>query len=114
LATPTPLYFLNATVLGLWLYHEAVRGTGALNTLLALVGLLLTFTIAVLPSMDFAYRAPISRSVLETIVSLVAMLLAVLRLGRFRRYLHSGDLALAFAMALLAVAYPVLAALPRL
>jgi signal transduction histidine kinase len=79
----------------------------------AIAGLTVTFLIAVIPRVDFAYRAPISRAALETVVSLVATLLALLCVGRYRRYVRPGDLVVACAMALLAIAYPLLAVLPR-
>jgi signal transduction histidine kinase len=95
------------------LTDDAVSAPGVRNALVAFVGLLLTFMIAVTPRVDFAYQAPISRSVLETAVSLVATLLALLCVGRYRRYVRPGDLAVVCAMALLAIAYPFLGALPR-
>jgi signal transduction histidine kinase len=79
----------------------------------ASVGLALTLLVAVAPSVYFAYRAPAVRAVLETAVTLVGTLIALLCLGRFRRHGRVGDLAIVSAAALLAFAFPVLGLLPR-
>jgi signal transduction histidine kinase len=62
---------------------------------------------------SFAYRAPIGRAILETTVTLVGSLAALLCIGRWRRSRSLIDLATAVAMAALALDYPVLAAVPR-
>jgi signal transduction histidine kinase len=61
---------------------------------------------------SFSYRAPTARVILETTVTLVGSLAALLCFGRWRRSGNLIDLATALAMAILAVSYPLLAALP--
>ena len=75
-------------------------------------GLALTAAIAITPSVRFSYHAPIGRAVLETTVTLVGALSALLCVGRFRRSRRQSDLVTAWAMGTLALSYPLLAALP--
>jgi signal transduction histidine kinase len=83
------------------------------TALTALVGLLITLLVAVIPSVYFAYRAPALSGALETAVTLVGTLIALLCLGRFRRHGRLGDLAIVSAAALFAFGFPVLGLIPR-
>jgi signal transduction histidine kinase len=74
--------------------------------------LLLTAVVALTPWVSFSYHAPTARVILETTVTLVGSLAALLCFGRWRRSGNPIDLATAVAMILLAVSYPLLAALP--
>jgi signal transduction histidine kinase len=69
--------------------------------------------VALLPSVYFTYTAPVARAVLETAVTLVGTLVALLCVGRYRRQRRVGDLAIVGAAALLALSSPGLAVLPR-
>lgn len=59
------------------------------------------------PRLGFAVRAPALRAALETSVTIVASLVALLLLGRFRRLRQPADLAVTVALGLLAFDFPV-------
>jgi signal transduction histidine kinase len=61
----------------------------------------------------FAYAAPAARASLETAVTIVAALVSFLVFGRFRRSRRVDDLAMALALALLALDYPLFDEVPR-
>jgi signal transduction histidine kinase len=83
------------------------------RTLLATaVGLVVTATVAVVPTLRFAYRNPDGRLALETVAAFVAALVAVLFYGRFRRSGSLQALLLMYAMSLLGFAAFVLVVLP--
>jgi signal transduction histidine kinase len=94
-------------------YDDAMSRAGIRIAVTAACGLALTIGVALLPSVYFTYRAAVARAVLETAVTLVGTLIALLCVGRFRRHRRLGDLAIALAAALLALSSPVLAVLPR-
>lgn len=71
-----------------------------------------TALVVVLPFVDFAYRAPALHVVLETVSSLVALLVCFLLYGRFRRGGGLQELLLACSLAVVAVANLLLAAIP--
>lgn len=77
-------------------------------------GLVLTAVVAWDSGIGFAYAAPAARASLETAVTLVGALVAFLVFGRFRRNRRPEDLAIALALALLALDYPLFAKLPPL
>jgi signal transduction histidine kinase len=79
-----------------------------------MAGLGLTAVVAAVPSVYFAYRAPVTRAVLETAEALVGTLVAFLCFGRYRRHRRAGDLAIVLAMTLLALDYPLFGTLPRM
>ncbi|HTX63692.1 MAG TPA: ATP-binding protein [Acidimicrobiales bacterium] len=74
-------------------------------------GLALTAIVGLDSGIGFAYKAPELRASLETAVALVGMLVAFLVFGRFRRSRRLDDLAIATALVLLALDYPVFVAL---
>jgi signal transduction histidine kinase len=76
-------------------------------------GVALTVVVALLPSVYFTYSALVARAVLETAVTLVGTLIALLCVGRYRRHRRLGDLAIASAAALLALGWPLLVVLPQ-
>jgi signal transduction histidine kinase len=78
----------------------------------ASVGLILTACVAYLPSLSFSYDASDVRVVLETTVTLVGALAALLWVGRYRRSHHPSDGMTAWALALLALSFPLLVAVP--
>jgi len=80
----------------------------------AAVGLLVTLAIVVVPSLRFAYRSTSGHLVLETAVTLVAGLLALLLYGRYRRSASLTELLLAYAMSLLALTALLFVTLPGL
>jgi signal transduction histidine kinase len=87
---------------------------GARSTAIAgLIGIAATTLVAAVPSLYFAYRAPLARAVLETGEALVGTLVAFLCLERYRRRRRLGDLAIVVAMAVLVFDFPLLNALPR-
>src|SRR3954470_13186598 len=83
------------------------------TALVAVMGLLATFVVAVLPSGMLAYAGESARLVLETANGLIAWLTSVLLLGRFRRNGAGRELLLAHSMGLLALASLVLVAVPQ-
>jgi signal transduction histidine kinase len=95
------------------IYDAAVTSGAVRSMAVAGIGLALSAAVAVTPSVSFSYHAPIARAVLETTVTLVGALAALLCLGRSRRRANATDLVAAWAMAILALSYPLLAALPR-
>ena len=84
------------------------------TVLAALVGALVTFGVLVVPPLRFAYRSTAGHLVLETAVTLVAGLVALLLYGRYRRSGLLGELLMVYAMALLAVTALVFVTLPGL
>jgi signal transduction histidine kinase len=89
------------------------RSTAYRRTLgAAVVGLVLTVTVAVVPTVRFAYRNADGRLVLETLAAFVAALVAVLFYGRFRRTGSLQALLLVYSMGLLGFAALALVALP--
>ena len=78
----------------------------------ASVGLALTLVVALGPALRFAYRAPVLRAILETSVTIVGALVAFLVVGRYRRRRRVADLAIAGALAILALSYPLFVAVP--
>ena len=78
------------------------------------LGVALTIAVAWSSGIGFAYAAPAARASLETAVTLVGGLVAFLVFGRFRWSGDSDDLAIALALALLALNYPLFVGLPTL
>ena len=76
------------------------------------VGLSVTLAVALIPTLRFAYRSPEGHLVLETAISLVGGLVALLLYGRYRRTAAVTDLLLMYSMLLLALSALVLVALP--
>jgi signal transduction histidine kinase len=70
--------------------------------------------VLVVPSLRFAYRSHGAHLVLETTVTLVAALVALLVYGRYRRSAGLSDLLLVYAMALLSLTALFLVTLPAL
>jgi signal transduction histidine kinase len=77
------------------------------------LGVALTATVAASSGIGFAYAAPSARASLETAVTLVGALVAFLVFGRFNWSRDSEDFAIALALALLALAYPLFVVLPN-
>lgn len=80
----------------------------------AAIGLLLTIAVLTVPSVRFAYRSPNGHLVVETTVTLVAALVALLLYGRYRRSSSLGELLLVYAMSLFSVTALALLTLPWL
>ena len=80
----------------------------------AAFGLLVTVVVLGVPSLRFAYRSTAGHLVLETAVTLVAGLVALLLYGRYRRSSALGELLLVYAMSLLALTALVFVTLPGL
>ena len=80
----------------------------------AVVGLLVTALVLLVPSVRFAYRSVEGHLVLETAVTLIGALAALLLYGRFLRGGSLRELLLAEAMAVLAVAALGLVTVPAL
>lgn len=78
------------------------------------VGLLVTVVVVVLPSVRFAYRSTAGHLVLETAVTLVAALVALLLYGRYRRSGALGELLLVYALSLFSVSALLFVTLPGL
>jgi signal transduction histidine kinase len=107
------LIFLNGRKRPKWtIYAITVISGGVRSAAAAGVGLAVTAAVAMSPSLSFSYHAPIGRAVLETTVTLVGALAALLCVGRYRRSHRQADIATAWAMGVLALSYPLLAALP--
>ena len=83
-----------------------------LTLLSAVVALLTTAAVTLLPFLRFAYKAPALHVVLETLAAVTALLVAFLVLGRFRQSRRVQELLLALALGVVAVANLLLAALP--
>jgi signal transduction histidine kinase len=83
-------------------------------TVAAAIGLALTAAIDLSPSLSFSYYAPLGRVALETTISLVGALAALLCIGRYRRSHHPSDGITAAALLVLAFSSPLLAALPSI
>lgn len=80
----------------------------------AAVGIALTIVVAFDPAISFAFKTPVWRAVLETAVTIVGGLVALLVIGRYRRrYRRPADLAIAVALAVLALDYPLFVVLPK-
>jgi signal transduction histidine kinase len=77
-------------------------------------GVAVTVSVALSPGLSFSYHTAVGRTMLETTVTLVGGLTALLCVGRYRRSHAPSDLITAVAMATLAASFPLLAALPRL
>jgi signal transduction histidine kinase len=75
-------------------------------------GLLVTATVLAVPSLRFAYRSVGGHLVLETAVTLVAALVALLLYGRYRRRPSLSTLLLVHAMSLLALSALLFVTLP--
>ncbi|PPK98080.1 signal transduction histidine kinase [Kineococcus xinjiangensis] len=82
------------------------------TALATLAGGILTVVVVAVPSLRLAYRSPAGHLVLETAVSLIGALLALLLYGRFRRSRALDELLLVRALVLLAVAALVFGAVP--
>jgi signal transduction histidine kinase len=78
------------------------------------VGLLVTVAVVVLPSVRFAYRSTAGHLVLETAVTLVAGLVALLLYGRYRRSGALGELLLVYSLSMLALTALFFVTLPGL
>lgn len=74
--------------------------------------LLLTAAVVLLPFARFAYRAPVLHVVLETAEGCIALLVAYLLYGRYRRTGSTRSLMLTYALMVVAVANLALQALP--
>lgn len=82
--------------------------------LITVLGVALTAAVAWNSDIGFAYDAPTARASLETAVTLVGALVAFLVFGRFRWNRDPEDLAIALALVLLALDYPLFVALPKI
>jgi signal transduction histidine kinase len=78
------------------------------------LGVLVTLLVSVFPGVPAAASLPTLRVVLDTVVSLVALLLAYLVYGRFLLRRQPGDLVLVFGLGLSAVLNATLAVAPQL
>lgn len=88
----------------------ALRRTGVAGA----VGLLLTLTVLAVPTLRFAYRSQGGHLVLETTVTLIAALAALLIYGRYRRSGALGELLLVYALSMLSATALFLVTLPVL
>jgi len=79
-----------------------------------LVGGVVTATVSLSTHLHFAYRKPVLHAGLETAECLVALLVAYLVIGRFRRTERLNDLLLAAALSTLALAHLAFGAIPAL
>jgi signal transduction histidine kinase len=77
-------------------------------------GLLVTVAVLVVPDLRFAYRSTAGHLVLETTVTLVAALVALLLYGRYRRRPALSTALLVYSMSLLALSALVFVTLPGL
>jgi signal transduction histidine kinase len=77
-------------------------------------GLLVTCAVLAMPSIRFAYRDRGGHLVLETVVTMVAALVALLVYGRYRRSGALSELLLVYAMAMLSLTALFLVTLPAL
>ena len=77
-------------------------------------GLLVTVAVLVVPDLRFAYRSTGGHLVLETTVTLVAALVALLLYGRYRRTAELSTLLLVYALSLLALTASVFVTVPEL
>jgi len=80
----------------------------------AALGLGITIVVAAAPSAVLDHRAPVLRAVLETAVTLVGTLVALLAFGRLRRSGSVGDLSIVCAVALLAWVHTLFGVVPDL
>ena len=78
----------------------------------ALIAALVTLLVSVLPFVDFAYRSQGGHVAIETAASIIALLVALIVVGRFVRSHERSDLLLCAAMLILAVTNLVFSALP--
>lgn len=72
----------------------------------------ITLIVSVFPVIPFVYRNPSMHIVLETIEAMIAFVVAYLIFGRYRKDRHAGDLAIVFALGLLAITNLFLSVLP--
>jgi signal transduction histidine kinase len=84
----------------------------ALTTLVTVLAAVATAALTFMPVLRFAYQASAVHVMLETVSSLIAMLVALLVYGRFRRSSRRDELLLICSMAVVAAANLVLAAIP--
>ena len=84
------------------------------SAVVAIVGLLVTTAVLAVPALRFAYRSTVGHLVLETAVTLVGGLVALLLYGRYRRSGSLADVLLVYAMSLLALTALVFVTLPGL
>ena len=87
----------------------AVRRT----SVAAATGLVVTLLVLLVPAVQFAYLSPSGHLVLETTVTLVAALTALLLYGRFRRDGAVRDLLLVYALVVLSLTALALVTAPR-
>ena len=80
-----------------------MRGVGAAALVTAVVSGVVTFAVALLPQLHFAYWQPLLHVALETAAALIALFAGFLVLGRLRRAWRLNELLLACALALLAL-----------
>lgn len=92
----------------------SVTGVARRTVGAAVVGLLVTAAVLLVPSLRFAYRSVEGHLVLETAATLAGALVALLLYGRFRRSGRLQELLLVYAMAVLAVAAFGLVTVPAL
>ena len=85
----------------------------ALTSVVALAALVLTAGVAVLPFTRFAYRAPVLHVVLETTEGCIALAVAYLLFGRYRRTRGARPLLVTYALVVVAVANLGLQAIPQ-
>ena len=78
----------------------------------AAVGTALTLLVSVLPFVDFAYRGEGTHVAIETAASIIALLAAIIVMGRFVRSHARSDLLLSGALLLLAASNFVFSAIP--
>ena len=72
----------------------------------AAAGLAGTAIVLSSPHVRFLYHLPTAKVAFDTVVTLVGIFVALVCVGRFRRYRHQSDLIIAAAMVLLATAEP--------
>lgn len=85
----------------------------ALTSGVALAALVLTAGVALLPFTRFAYRAPVLHVVLETTEGCIALAVAYLLFGRYRRTRGARPLLVTYALVVVAVANLGLQAIPQ-
>ena len=84
-----------------------------LTSAVALAALVLTAGVAVLPFTRFAYRAPVLHIVLETTEGCIALVVAYLLFGRYRRTRGARPLLVTLALVVVAIANLGLRAIPQ-
>ena len=88
------------------------RPAGALGAALGVV-VVLTLVLALVPGVDYAYRAPGLQIALNTADAVIALVVAYLVYGRYRQSSRTRDLLLVLSLVVLAVANLPLAAIPQ-